>query len=284
MAFKLGDLVIDRIVNGVAETISKDDETGGKLLYLLTNLQEASINITSESVDAVDGTGSVIKTFYRGKQGEFTATNSLLSLPIINAMSGETEPTYAGTKTVDGQTVTTTIDMPIILNVARTGAGAVTSKLPGITDNGENNHIIVHGVDKNGTLGDKIENTSGWSVSVVTGKESEISITDNAYDHYIIKYDRTVSKEGIKIVNRADKYPTTVKLTLKVLIVDPCEPDQIRAAYVVLPSFQPSAEIDMTFSTDATLDFTGTLQTSYCGTEKVLYEIYVCYDDVEDAA
>lgn len=279
MAFKLGDLVIDRIVNGVAETISKKNDEGGELLYLLTNLQEASINITSDSVDAVDGTGSVIKTFYRGKQGEFTATNSLLSLPIINAMSGETKPTYAST--ADG----TTIDMPIILTASRKGnEESVVMTLTGITDDGSNNNIIVHGVDESGTLGDPIEKTSGWSVITTSGQTSKISITDSNYDAYIIKYDRTVSENGIKIVNRADKYPTTVKLTLKVLIVDPCEPDQIRAAYVVLPSFQPSAEIDMTFSTDATLDFTGTLQTSYCGAEKVLYEIYVCYDDVENAA
>ncbi len=279
MAFKLGDLVIDRIVNGVAETISKKNDEGGELLYLLTNLQEASINITSDSVDAVDGTGSVIKTFYRGKQGEFTATNSLLSLPIINAMSGETKPTYAST--ADG----TTIDMPIILTASRKGnEESVVMTLTGITDDGSNNNIIVHGVDESGTLGDPIEKTSGWSVITSSGQTSKISITDSNYDAYIVKYDRTVSENGIKIVNRADKYPTTVKLTLKVLIVDPCEPDQIRAAYVVLPSFQPSAEIDMTFSTDATLDFTGTLQTSYCGAEKVLYEIYVCYDDVEDAA
>ncbi len=38
------------------------------------------------------------------------------------------------------------------------------------------------------------------------------------------------------------------------------------------------------FSTDATIDFTGRLQTSYCGIEKVLYEIYVCSDDEEEAA
>lgn len=60
MAFKLGDLVIDRIVDGVAEN------SRGELQFILTNLQEASIEVTADSVDAVDGTGTVIKTFYRG--------------------------------------------------------------------------------------------------------------------------------------------------------------------------------------------------------------------------
>lgn len=273
MAFKLGDLIIDRIVNGTAEVASGDD--AGKLLYMLTNLQEASINITADSVDAVDGTGAVIKTFYRGKTGEFTATNSTLSLPIINAMSGELEPKYAGAGTGEA------IDMPMIITTSnKTGI-----ELKGITDGGEDNHIVVHGVEKNGTLGDQLKATVDYAITQGTGgANSTMTITDNNYTSYIIKYNRSVTKDGIKIVNRSDKFPTTVKLTLKVLIVDPCETDIVRAAYVVLPSFQPSAEIDMTFSTDATLDFTGTLQTSYCGTEKVLYEIYVCYDDTEDAA
>lgn len=61
MAFKLGDLVVDRIINGVAE------KSNGDLLYTLTNLQEASIEITADSTDAVDGTGAIIKTFYRGR-------------------------------------------------------------------------------------------------------------------------------------------------------------------------------------------------------------------------
>ena len=59
MAFKLGDLIIDRIIVGVAEN------SNGDLLYTLTNLQDATITISSETSEAVDGTGAVIKTFYR---------------------------------------------------------------------------------------------------------------------------------------------------------------------------------------------------------------------------
>ena len=64
----------------------------------------------------------------------------------------------------------------------------------------------------------------------------------------------------------------------------PCEPDTVRAAYVILPSFQPSPEVSIGFSTDSTIDFTGILQTSYCGTDKILYEVVVCSDDEEEAA
>lgn len=268
MAFKLGDLVIDRIVEGVAE------KSDGTLLYRLTNLQEATIDVTADTVEAVDGTGTVIKTFYRGKQGEFTATNSTISLPIIGAMSG--------TDTVNA-TSEAPITMPRILTTTTKEVA-----LPGITDTSLTNHkVVVNYVENNGTLGDAIPSTSLSLTAPGTGETaSKLTITDADTSHkaWIVKYNRSVTDNGIQIVNRSDAFPKTVKLTLKVLIVDPCQPDTIRAAYVVLPSFQPSPEVSIQFSTDATIDYSGRLQTSYCGTEKVLYQIYVCSDDEEEAA
>ena len=268
MAFALGDLVIDRIVDGVAEA------SDGTLLYTLTNLQEATIDITADSVDAVDGTGTIIKTFYRGKQGEFTATNSTISLPIINAMSGNAE-----TDTASAQNI---ISMPVIVT-ANKKQGIL---LPGIIDDNLPEGIVVNRIAENGTLGALVSDANLEVTAKAQDADwSTLEIRNvNDANMFIIKYNRSVSENGIRIVNRSDKFPKTVKLTLKVLICDPCEPDIIRAAYVVFPSFQPSAEISFTLSTDATIDFSGKLQTSYCGGEKVLYEIYVCSDDREDAA
>lgn len=267
MAFKLGDLVIDRIVNGVAEN------SRGELLYLLTNLQEATIDITADSVDAVDGTGTIIKTFYRGKQGEFTATNSTISLPVIGAMSG--------TDTVQA-TAQDALTMPRILTTDK----AAGVELPGITDNGAAANIVVNAVLDNGTLGDAYPASKITVAAKGSGDNwSKLTIDAQQGDtRWIIKYNREVTENGIKIVNRSDAFPKSCKLTLKVLIVDPCETDIVRAAYVVLPNFQPSPELSIQFSTDATIDFTGRLQTSYCGGEKVLYEIYVCSDDEEEVA
>ena len=268
MAFKLGDLVIDRIVNGVAEN------SNGEMLFLLTNLQEASIEVTADSVDAVDGTGTIIKTFYRGKQGTFTATNSTISLPVIGAMSG-TATQYAGAGN-------DALSIPMIITTTKE-EGIL---LPGLENDGTGANIVVNAVSENGTLGDAY-GVSEYSITTKTGNAawSSMAITKHAGDkQWIIKYNRTVTENGLKIVNRSDAFPKSCKLTLKVLIVDPCETDVVRAAYVVLPNFQPSPELTITFSTDATIDFTGKLQTAYCGTQKVLYEIYVCSDDEEETA
>lgn len=271
MAFKLGDLIIDRIVSAVGE------KSDGTLLYTLTNLQEATIDITADTVDATDGTGAVIKTFYRAKTGEFTATNATISLPVLEQTSGSPAAMAANDAA---------ISMPRIITTDK----ASNVSLPGITDSGSSANIRVYAINTNGTLGGAYALGTAGSLtagqySVTSGSPSKLNISAVTGDvMWIIKYDRSVTDNGIKIVNRSDAFPKSHKLTLKVLIVDPCETDTILAAYVVFPSFQPSPEVSIGFSTDATLDFNGILQTSYCGTQKVLYEIYVCGDDEEDVA
>ena len=87
----------------------------------------------------------------------------------------------------------------------------------------------------------------------------------------------------MKIANSANSFPQTVRMDLKCLAVDPCNPDELRSCYVHLPSFQPSPEVNLQLTTDATLDYTGALQVDYCNADKVLYEIYWADEDVEAA-
>ena len=269
MAFKLGDLVVDRIVLGVGE----DHEAN--LLYTLTTLQEGTIDISADSVDATDGTGAVIKTFYRAKTGEFTATNSTISLPILEQTSGS-KAQLAETEA---------FAMPRILTTSKPN----NIELVGINDSGASAEIKVYAINKNGTLGAEYALSTGTATAgqyvVTAGSPSKLTITPNTDDvMWVIKHKRNATQNAMRIVNRSDAFAKSHKLTLKVLIVDPCETDTVLAAYVVFPNFQPSPEVSIGFSTDSTLDFSGILQTSYCGVEKVLYEIYVAQDDVEDAA
>ena len=68
MAFKLDDIVIDRIQYGVAMTM--DDS---QLLYVLTQLQDATVDITAESKESRDKDGTLIKKFWTGKSGKLIA-------------------------------------------------------------------------------------------------------------------------------------------------------------------------------------------------------------------
>lgn len=88
-------------------------------------------------------------------------------------------------------------------------------------------------------------------------------------------------KDGVKIVNEADKFPSTVKLTLKALAVDPCSPDVLRGVYIVIPSFQVSPEVEISLTTDGQLQYSGSMQMNYCSDTKALYEVYFADGDEE---
>ena len=259
MAFKLDDIIIDRIQYGLAEDFD------GNPLYTLTQLADATIDVTAESKDAVDSTGTLIKRFYQGKSGEFTANNAMLNLNILGAASGS------------GKEVATddaAINMPKIITVK---AGA-TVKLTDFVDG----TVTVNALSTNGAMGRAY--TKGTDA---TAEEFKLATdgtltppTDAAETQFIVKYQRVV-KSGVAIRNKADKFPSTIRLTLKVLAVDPCSADTLRAVYIVLPSFQVSPEVSLNLTTDAQMEYRGTLQVDYCSADKSLYEIYFAEEDEE---
>lgn len=260
MAFKLGDLIIDRISMGYAEKFD------GTPLYVLTQLSEASIEISAESRDAVDKDGTLIKRFWNAKTGEFTATNAMLNLNVMAAQSGND----ANIATADNVIV-----MPKIITVK----AGTTVDLPGFTNG---NRISVNALGTNGAMGKAydVQATASAEAAGVAGTKFTPP-TDTTEAQYVVKYDRQVT-EGVDILNSADKFPATVRLTLKGLCVDPCEADVLRAVYIVLPSFQPSPETTIALNSDnPTLDFNGSLQVDYCSTDKALYHVYYATADAE---
>lgn len=58
------------------------------------------------------------------------------------------------------------------------------------------------------------------------------------------------SLENIAKARVLKKFPGTVKLILKVLAIEPCTADTLRAGYLVLPSFQVSPEVSLGLTTD----------------------------------
>lgn len=258
--FKLDDLIIDRIQMATAEDFN------GNLLYTLTQLADAEISISSESTDATDAQGTLIKRFYKGKSGEFTANNAMLNLNVIGAMSGE------GKKVADASSP---ITMPKIITVK---AGSTATLKDYVTGT-----VRVYGLSNNGTMGKAYalgDAASATEFALATGgKLTPPTAPDET--QYVVKYDRTV-QDGAAIYNSADKFPGTVRLTLKALCVDPCSADTLRACYIVLPSFQVSPDVSISMQTDAQLAYSGALQVDYCSGNKTLYEVYIASDDVED--
>lgn len=268
MAFRLGDIIIDRVQYGLAEN------TNGDLLYILTQLADSTIDITSESKDATDANGTLIKRFYTAKAGTYTANNAMINTSILTAKSGIPAEIATDAKTVKmPKIVTVKVGEEIKLKDAVQG----TVKLNAFYANGTmgtgEGEVFVEGAAASETEF-VVDYTDGTLTLPTLPAESEIT-------QFVVKYDREV-KDGIKILNSADKFPSTVKLTLKALCVDPCTKDTLRACYIVMPSFQVSPDLSLSLATDGQLEFSGDLQVDYCSADKSLFEFYLAADDEEE--
>lgn len=242
MAFNIDGMIIDRIQMGIAEDFS------GNVLYTLTQLADATIEVTAESKEAKDANGTLIKTFYTGKSGTFTANNAMLDFNIMAESTGSPKEVASSSKK---------IKMPGVKTV-KVGTETVTLKGVDIES------VRVIGIAGNGTMMATYskDTASAEDKFSITGETLTLPKDKNPAE-FVVKYDREVAS-GVKVANRADEFPRTIKLTLKALAVDPCSPDVVRSCLIVLPSFQVSPETSISLQTDAQLEYKGNLQVDYC--------------------
>lgn len=261
MSFRLGNFNIDEILYGVAQNFSDE------IQYYLDQLSTASIEISAESTDITDKKGNVVRTQYKTKSGTFNATNAWLHPAIMNAASGSD---------IRIASAEAPIEMPKIEIVAAGGSITLdegvkegTVKVIGMYGNGANGKALTQS-----TSADYEAGTFGLS-------DSKLTVPAKAADapiQYLVKYQRD-AKSGMALVNTADKFPNTVRLTLFCSYIDPCS-DELKPCYVYIPSFMadPSVTISLD-SENQEMDYNGILQMDYCSTERNLYFIYFPGDE-----
>ena len=261
MAFKLGDVIIDRLQFGYGAV-------GDKALYALTQLSEATIDITADSTDITDKDGSLVYRKYTGKKGEITATNAFLNLAIASAISATDAEVASDAKT---------IVMPIFKTVK---AGETLD----VTDAVEES-FVVNALSANGSLGKAY--TKGSAAS-----DTEFAVADNTLTppidadevQFLVKYKKNV-KSGAKVVISADKYPTAHELYFKALAVDKCQVNGgYRALVIHIPSFMPSPEVSLALQggDSQTMEYKGAILTDSCSVNQEMIEMYFI-DEEEEA-
>lgn len=248
--FAINDIVIDRIQTAVATN------TAGDVLYTLNQLNDATIETTSESKEARDKDGTLIRKIYTGKSGTFTATNALLNVNVIAEGTGSKKNVAS-----EGAPLV----VPVIKKIK---AGTEFVEIPGLAGD----TVKVVGETPDGAMAATYTKDTSPSVNDFTVIGNKIMLpTDKEVGTFVVTGNRQITS-GTTVQNRSDAFPKTVHLTVKALGFQTCEPDILRAIYIDIPSFQPSPDQNFQVATDATLDFTGDMQVSYCGSEgKVLY-------------
>ena len=82
MQLNLDKLVIDRVVDGQFE------DKNNKLLAVLDQVQNFSVNTTSETKDKTDAQGALIKRYYTAKNVEISGENAVFSLNLMSLQTG----------------------------------------------------------------------------------------------------------------------------------------------------------------------------------------------------
>lgn len=255
MAFRLGDKIYKEILYFYSENLSTGDP-----LYVLTQLSEANVDITAESTDVTDKNGNLVKKIWKSKAGTFSATNAFVNTNIIAASTGST-PIFASTENK--------VTMPKMMHVKAGTTVDLTGYVAG--------SVKVAQYFGDGAIGktyELAETASDTAFAITTDTNVLTLPTDTETEMYFIKYLREVEK-GALISNKADEFPSSVRAIMKATYYNPCKKNELKADYIEFPSFQVSPETSFPINADsATMDFSGDLEIDYCGTDKVLYNIY----------
>lgn len=270
MAFKLGDVIVDRIMFGYGA------KSNGTPLYALTQLTEANIDITADSTDIKDKDGNLVYRKYTGKKGEVTAKNAFMNLAVIEALSAAD----AEIATKDNGIV-----MPIITTV---NAGQTLDITNYVEDS-----VVVNALSLKGAIGQEYKlgtSASATEFAITTNTDEETSVTtttltlptDTDEVQYIVKYKKMVYS-GAKIVNSGDKFPKAHELYFKALVVDPCDKESFRAAIIYIPSFMPSPELTVALrgGDDQSMDYKGAMMLDTCSVGKEMFVLYFI-DEIEE--
>lgn len=258
MAYQLGDFWIERTLFGMFFDME------GNPVYGLTQISDATIEITGNSEDITDKDGNVIAKRYTSKTGTFTANNAMLNVNILTSQTGTALERAIQSKAIEMKSQFTL------------GAGEKVV----LTD------IVADTIPKvlelwgNGATGDEVKQSTAASATEFGWDKSTKTLTlptptgDNPPTKYMVAYELE-SKDGLKIANYADVYPSKGELRLQVLVGDPCgDRNTYKTATIVIPSFQPSADASVATAADTKMEYKGDILPDYCSSDKAMYYIY----------
>lgn len=270
MAFKLGDVIIDRLQFGYGA------RSNGTPLYALTQLNEATINVTADSQDITDKDGNLVYRKYTAKIGEVNATNAFMNLAIVEALSATT---------AEIATKGNGIVMPQFKIVKAGDTLDITNYVEG--------SVVVSALSTKGSMGSTYALGSAASATefAITHTDADGDTpakdvltppTDADEVQYVVKFKKTVYS-GAKITNSAKNFPKSHELYFKALAVDPCDKEVLKACIIEIPSFMPSPEMELNIAggDSQTMNYTGAMMMDYCSVGQDLFNLYFI-DEEED--
>ena len=262
MAFDLNNFLIDRVRRG---TMFSD--TTGEAMWSITQIKDASLNMTSETADVTDAIGNVITQFDRSKNAEFSGTNALWDLGLSAAQFGSEKQVASSTSKI----VTPIYEQLVVAD------GKITlSQVPVGVTGAEVKYI--YGLNGDSTLGTKYELGESATATTFTldASSKTITVPTGVTGNIAVFYDYE-AEEAIMLKNNAVDFPKAGKFILEVIGKDTCDKTATYVAYIVFPNAKLKTDVDLSFTSDGGHPFSMQMMQDYCDLEKRLFNIYIAH-------
>lgn len=253
--FNKNEVVLEKV-----KQASLYDLETGILLNRLTSIEDPSLNTTAEKEEVVDAQGNTITDIYRAKKATFGGSNSLFSLDLAASQFGATkEVASAEKKIINYMAETMTI----------ANGQVKLSRVP------VENSIKYIYIIESGEIG------ASYPVNVAAAAEGEAFVdndgtitvpTDVTEGKVYVEY-AYESDEAVRIVNKANEYPTAGKLVILALFRDKCT-DKTILGSIICPKAKLNPEsVDLSLTPTGKHPFEYTMMKDFCSDEEELFEI-----------
>ena len=263
MTHNLNNIVVDRVLRGIFS--DKNDN----IIFSLNQIQNLSINSTSESQEIVDALGVSIMELMRSKAIEASAENAIYDFGLLAAQYGT-------------EKVTASADKKIPVPAMETFDG---SKEYSLKHTPKAAPAAIYALNGDSTLGSKFDKATAASATAFAYADGKITPPTGlaAGTELFVMYEYE-TENAIEVVNTAKEFAKMGKMTFECLVYDVCDPETKIFAYLILPRFQLSNDFDWSIGGDSqTHGFSGKAMVDYCAKDKKMLRVVVVDDEEQDA-
>ena len=263
----INNFVIERVRRATMFSTST-----GEAMWNINQVEEPSLNVTTEKAEAVDAMGVKIAEFDRAKTAEFSAQNSLFDLGLAAAQGGREKEIATETATLivpkwEEIKVTQAMLDEGVVTLQEVPAGVAGAEIP-----------FIYTLNGDGSLKNKfaIGAEANATAFALTAADKKLTLPTGltAGVRLWIPYEFAAAS-AVVVSNTAIDFPKAGKFVMEVLGSDVCDTSKKYYAYIEFPNAKLSGDVDFTFTTEGKHPFTIQAMQQYCDEEKRLFSIKI---------
>ena len=262
MAHNLNNIVVDRVLRGVFS--DKNDN----IIFSLNQVQDLSMNQTSESQEVTDALGVSIMELMRSKALEVSANNAIYDFNLLASQYG--------TEKVEGSA-----DAKVVTPAMETIEVVADKTEYNLKHTPKTAPAAIYALNGDSTLGAKFVKGTAASATEFAIDGSKVTVpTDlEAGTELFVMYEYE-TENAIEIVNKANEFAKMGKMTFEILAYDVCDPETKLFGFLVIPKFQLSNDFDWSIGGDSQQHaFSGKAMVDYCAKDKKMVRVVIVDDE-----